>query len=84
MERECGPSARVWAFTKRLFHIKLNAYGFDNKAVRFSYKCLTSFEQIGKRFDKYYSWQEVLLQMSQGSILILLQFNIEIWYYGRL
>ena len=61
-----------------VLHLKLNAYGFDNKAVRFSYECLTSLEQRTKRFDKYCSWQEVLLEMSQGSMLILLQFNIEI------
>ena len=39
---------------------KLNAYGFNNKAVRFVYDYLTSRKQITKISNTYRSWQEIL------------------------
>ena len=49
--------------------VKLNIYGFDNKAVRFIYDYLTSRKQITQISDTYSSWQEVLSRVPQGSIL---------------
>ena len=48
---------------------KLNAYGFDNKAVRFAYDYLTPCKQRTKRSCTYSSWQEILSEVPQGSIL---------------
>ena len=48
---------------------KLNAYGFDNNAVRFVYDYLTSRKQRSKMSDAYSSWQEILLGVPQGSML---------------
>ena len=65
----------------RLSHIllvaKLNAYGFDNRAVRFVYDYLTSCKQRTKISNTYRSWQEILSEVPQGSILGPL-FNIDI------
>ena len=47
---------------------KLNAYGFDNKAVRFVYDYLTSRKQRTKISDTYSSWQEILSGVLKGSI----------------
>ena len=57
---------------------KLNAYGSDNKAVRFVYDCLTSCKQRTKISNTYRSWQEILSEVPQGSILGPLLFNIDI------
>ena len=57
---------------------KLNAYGFDNKPVKFVYDYLTSRKQRTKISDTYSWWQEILLGVSQGSILRPLLFNIDI------
>ena len=57
---------------------KLNAYGFDNKVVRFVYDYLTSRKQRTKISDTYSSWQEILSGVLQGSILGPLLFNIDI------
>ena len=65
----------------RLSHIllvaKLNAYGFDNRAVRFVYDYLTSCKQRTKISNTYRSWQEILSEVPQVSILGPL-FNIDI------
>ena len=45
---------------------KLNAYGFDNKAVRFVYDYLTSRKQRTKISDTHNSWQEILSGVPQG------------------
>ena len=57
---------------------KLNAYGFDNKAVRFVYDYLISREQRTKISDTYSSWQEILSRVPQSSIFGPLLFNIGI------
>ena len=57
---------------------KLNAYGFDDKAVRFAYDYLTSRKQRTKISDTYSSWQETLSGVPPGLILGLLLFNINI------
>ena len=49
---------------------KLNAYGFDNKAVRFVYNYLTFRKQRTKIFDTYSSWQEIISAVPHGSIYI--------------
>ena len=57
---------------------KLNAYGFDNKAVRFVYDYLPSRKQKTKISDTYSSRQEILSRIPQGSIRGPLLFNIAI------
>ena len=39
---------------------KLNAYGFDNKVVRFTYDYLTFRKQRTEISNTYSSWQEIL------------------------
>ena len=57
---------------------KLNARGFDNKAMRFVYDYLTSRKHRTEISDTYSSWQEILSGVTQGSILGPLSFNIDI------
>ena len=63
---------------------KLNAYGFDNNAVRFVYDYLISRKQRTKISDTYSSWQEILSGVPQGSVPgpILLNIDIIAHYYG--
>ena len=49
---------------------KLNAYGFNNKAVRFVYDYLTSCKQRTKISDTYSSWQKIMSEVPQVSILV--------------
>ena len=56
---------------------KLNAYGFDNNAVRFVYDYLISRKQRTKISDTHSSWQEILSEVPQGSILGLLLFTTD-------
>ena len=63
---------------KNWTHMVLNAYGLDNKPVKFVYDYLTSRKQRTKISDTYSWWQEILLGVSQGSILRPLLFNIDI------
>ena len=58
---------------------KLNAYDFDNKAVRFVYDYLTSRKERTKISDTHTSRQEILSGVPQGSILGPLLFSIDIW-----
>ena len=69
-----------YSLPHNLFIAKLNAYGFDNKAVRFVYDYLTSRKQRTKISDTYSSWQEILSGVPQGSILGRLLFNIAIYF----
>ena len=57
---------------------KFNAYGFDNKAVRFVYDYLASRKQRSKISDTYNSGKEILSGVPQGSILGPILFNIDI------
>ena len=56
----------------------LNAYGLDNKPVKFVYDYLTSRKQRTKISDTYSWWQDIVLGVPQGSILRPLLFNIDI------
>ena len=56
---------------------KLNTYGFDNKAVKFVYDYLISRKQRTKISDTHSSWQEILSEVPQGSILGLLLFTTD-------
>ena len=92
VEGECRPRAYLRSCTKRPFKsfslssclphnlliAKLNAYGFDNKAVRFVYDYLTSRKQRTKISDVYSSWKEILSGVPQGSMLRPLLSNIDI------
>ena len=65
-------------FPDDLLIAKLNAYGFDNNAVRFVYDCLTSCKQKTKISGTYSSWREIPSRVPQGSILEPLFINIDI------
>ena len=55
---------------------KLNAYGFDMKALNFIYNYLRNCTQRTKIDNAYSSWQSILYGVSQGLILGPLLFNI--------
>ena len=55
---------------------KLNAYGFDMKALNFIYNYLRNCTQRTKIDNAYSSWQSILYGISQGLILGPLLFNI--------
>ena len=61
---------------------RLNAYGFDNKAVRFVYDYLTPRKQRAKISDTYSSCQEILSEVLQYLKLRPLLFNIDICDLG--
>ena len=48
---------------------KLNAYGFDMKALNFIYDYLSNRKQRTKIDNAYSSWQNILYGVPQGSIL---------------
>ena len=88
MEGECRPRACLRGlltdFSKafdclphNILIAKLNAYVFDNKAVRFVFDYLTSRKQKTKISDMYSSWQEIISGVLQVSILGPLLFSID-------
>ena len=58
---------------------KLNAYGFDMKALNFIYDYLRNRKQRTKIDNAYSSWQKILYGVPQGSILGSLLFNIDLY-----
>ena len=61
-----------------LFVAKLFAYGFDDQALRFIYDYLWHRKQRTKIVDSYSSWQEILYDVPQRSILGPLLFNADL------
>ena len=57
---------------------KLNAYGFDMKALNFIYDYLRSRKQRTKIDNAYSPWQDILYGVPQGSILGSLLFNVDL------
>ena len=48
---------------------KLNAYGFDNSSLTFTYSYLSERKQIIKINSSFSCWTEILFGVPQGSIL---------------
>ena len=57
---------------------KLNAYQFDMKRLNFIYDYLRNRKQITKIDNAYSSWQNILYEVSQISILWRFLFNIDL------
>ena len=57
---------------------KLNAYGFDMKALNFIYDYLSNRKQRTKIDNAYSSWQNILYEVTQGSIFGPLLFNVDL------
>ena len=55
---------------------KLEAYGFDNSALKLIASCLTGRKQCVKNNDVLSLFKEILSGVPQGSILGLILFNI--------
>ena len=55
---------------------KLDAYGFDKKALKLVNSYLSNRKKRVKIIDKYSYWSEILLGVPKGSILGTLLFNI--------
>ena len=60
----------------KLLIANLHAYGFDFNALRLVHSYLRNRKQRTKINTKYSSWEEILLRVSQGSVLGPLLFNI--------
>ena len=58
--------------------VKLNAYGFDLKALNLIYDYLSNRKQRTKIDNTCSSWQSILYGVPQGSILGSLLFNIDL------
>ena len=59
-----------------LLIVKLNAYGFNMSALLFVHSYLKNRMQRTKINSKYSSWEEIMFEVPQGSLLGPLLFNI--------
>ena len=64
---------------QNLLLAKLSVYGFDMKALYFINDYLRDRKQRTKISDTYSSWEEMLYDVLQGSILRPLLVNIDLW-----
>ena len=62
--------------SQQLLIVKLDVYGFDKNALKLVNSHLSDRKQRVKIYGKYSSWSEILLGVSQGSILGPFLFNI--------
>ena len=66
---------------------KLDAYGFDNNSLKLIFNYLSNRKQRVKINESFSSWEEILYEVPQGSILGPLLFNIficDVLFYGGL
>ena len=75
-ERGIDLSKAFDALNHKLLISKLEAYGFDTKALYYIKSYLDNRKQRARVNSNFSSWQEIIAGVSQGSILVLILFNI--------